>query len=699
MNRSWCPALLSGLALILPALPLLAGAGEDAKQSDGPHWAFQPVQRPPVPAIRDSGWARDDLDRFIQARLEAENLAPAPPADRRTLMRRLSFALTGLPPTPEDLAKHVNNESDPTLATYVDSLLASREFGDHWARHWLDHVRYRPFPGKLTFNDPYRLWVAKAFNEDLPYNDFLKMQIAGDLLPSSDPEEKVHLDGMVAVRPFSLKNRPPEQIDLLGRTFMGLSLACAECHDHKLEPLSRHDYYAIRGFFESSQVIKAPYLESKAEFTEYMAGLAHKQKNEQRMKKELKEFARVSQLMDLRDRIAAERKRIADPKEERNWEKREKNLANMLKDEEKRLAEIEKRNMKLDAAEALEYIKLNNENKEFTEKWKSVYQFDAFVDQSDPAKIVDSAPPKEGVKVKPGEAPPKDTPVPRRFPVILAGENQKPLGERTKQSGRLELAEWLCDPTHPITARLMVNRVWYYLIGEGIVPSLSNFGHSGQPPTHPLLLDHLATEFVAQNWSMKTLIRSIVLSATFQQSSQMELGADERDQRLKLYGLTRSRRLEAESVWRTLHLLEQDPESKERPRDPNHELVQEVGRLFDGANSNLILPRRSSSVSSLQALFFLNSPHVRQSTTKLAIRLHHLPDDAARIKEAHLRLYGREATAEDLAAGQDFIAGWEPEAPRQDDRLPKNGPPHETVAKWRAYLQAMLATNEFLFVD
>jgi hypothetical protein len=688
------------LIVVLLFSPTLR-AGEDVRvnQSAREHWAFHPVQRPTVPEVRNREWARGDIDRFIQARLESENLSPAPQADRHTLMRRLSFALTGLSPAPEDLASHLDDESDPTLGKYIDDLMGSEEFGVHWARHWLDHVRYRPFPGKLAINDPYRLWVMKAFNQDLPYNRFLKMQIAGDLLPGPDPEQKVHLDGMVAVRPFSLKNRPPEQIDLLGRTFMGLSLACAECHDHKLEPLSRDDYYALRGLFESSQVIKAPYLESKAQFAEYMTGLAHKQKNEQRMKNELKEFARVSQLMDLRERIANERKRIDDPKEERNREKLEKNLANMLKDEEKRVAEIEKRKIKLDAPEALEYINLNNENKEFTEKWKSVYQFDAFVDQSDPSKITDAAPPKEGVKVKPGEAPPRDSPVPRRFPVILAGESQKPLGERTKQSGRLELADWLGDPAHPITARLMVNRVWYYLMGEGIVPSLSNFGHSGQAPTHPLLLDHLAAEFVAENWSMKSLIRRIVLSATFQQTSKMELGADERDQRLGLYGLARSRRLEAESVWRTLHLLEYDPESKESRRDPNHEMVQEVSRLFDGAHSNLILPRRSASISSLQALFFLNSPHVRRSTTKLAVRLHRLPDDADRIQNSHLLLYGREATAEDLAAGQEFIAAWKPEAPREDDRLPKNGPPHEAVAKWRAYLQAMLATNEFLFVD
>ena len=693
--------LLSQLtALCLICFPAEMRGGGDGATGTGAddHWAFQPVRQPARPDVRNPDWARSDLDRFILARLEAEGLAPAPEAERAILMRRLSFALTGLPPTPEDLTQHLHDQDDPTLASYVDSLLASEAFGNHWARHWLDHVRYRPFPGKSASNDPYRLWVAEAFNEDMPYDQFLRMQIAGDLLPGPDPQRRVHLDGMVAVRPFSLKNRPIQQIDLLGRTFLGLSLACAECHDHKLEPLTRDDYYAIRGLFESSQVIKAPYLENKGEFSEFMAGLLHKERNEKRMKGELKEFARVAQLEDLRERLKKENEKLEDPKQERNRDKIARNIAKMREDEEKRLAEIKKRGIKLDAPEALEYVKLHGQNKAFDEKWKQVYQFDAFVDQADPSRIGDAAPPLEGVVVKPGEDPPRGPPIPRRFPTILAGPDQIPLGERTQQSGRLELAEWLSNPAHPITARLMANRLWYYLFGEGLVPSLSNFGQSGTPPTHPELLDHLASELVARNWSMKALIREIALSATFQQTSQWAGTSDERAQRVRLYGLARVKRLEAESIWRTLGWLEFDPGSNERRRDPNHELVEDVTRLFDGANSNLILPRRSSSISSLQALFFLNSEHVQTSAGRLAARLHRLPDDQARIGRAHLLLYGREATTEERQAGATFLAEWPVERLPDDKRRPKDIP-SEFLARWQAYLQALLATNEFLFVD
>ena len=457
------------------------------------HWSFEPVVRPEVPQVKDGDWPRGELDRFILARLEQKGLSPAPKADRRVLMRRISFALTGLPPTPEDLATHLPDDSDPQLEKYVDALMGSEAFGEHWARHWLDHVRYRPFPGKGLKNDPYRLWVSQSFNEDLPYDRFLKMQIAGDLLPGPKPGEEIHLDGMVAVRPFSLKNRHHQQLDLLGRTFLGLSLACARCHDHKHEPLNRDDYYALQGMFESSRVIKLPYLKDRKRFDEYVAGLARKEANEKRMKAELKDFGRVSQLMDLRRRLTSERKKLEDPKEEKNREKIRKNLEKLEKDEKKRLADIEKREIALDDPKALEYVRLKDDNKAFDDKWKEVFLFDAFVDQSDPGKIVDSAPPKLGVKVKPGDDPPRDPPVPRRFPVILKGEDQKPLGERTKQSGRLELAEWLTSPRHPITARLMVNRVWHYLLGEGLTPSLSNFGHSGRPPLIPCCSTSLVT--------------------------------------------------------------------------------------------------------------------------------------------------------------------------------------------------------------
>ena len=681
-------------ALALLCVGNLLQAAEYSK-----HWAFQPVKRPAVPEVKDASWPAGDIDRFILLRLEAKGLKPAPRADRRQLMRRLSFTLTGLPPSPEDLDKHLKAKGDSLLTKYVDALMASPEFGEHWARHWLDHVRYRPFKGKGLANDPYRLWVVRAFNVDMPYNLFLKMQIAGDLMPGANSKAEVDLDGLVAVRPFSLKNRHTQLLDLLGRTFMGLSLFCARCHDHKHERLSREDYFALQGIFESSRVMELPYLKDKKQFDEYTKGLAEKEANEKKLKAApLKEYGRVAQLMDLRRRLADERKKLDDPKEAKNREKLQKNIDKFEKDETKRLAEIKKRKLKLDAPEVKEYLRLQDAIRAFDQKWKKVSLFEAFVDQADPKLIADARPPKEGVKVKPGKDVPKDAPVPRRFPVVLAGTQQQPLGNRTKQSGRLELAEWLADAQNPITARLMVNRIWYYLLGEGLSPSLSNFGHSGQPPTHPALLDYLSDEFVQQGWSMKRLIRAIVLSATYQQTSTLTASRDEQDLRLGLFGVARVKRLEVESIWRTLNLLEHDPQSGERRREPPYDMVREMEDLFDGADRDLIVPRRSASISSLQALFFMNSEHVKWSTEKLAARLHRLPDDPARIRQVFRLLYGREASKADVARGEAFLKEWKIDASSLQKSRNKNAPPPEVLARWQAYLQALLATNEFMFI-
>lgn len=657
--------------------------------SDRQHWAFQPVIRPKLPDVSNSSWPSDDLDRFILARLEAAQLAPAAAASRATLLRRLSFDLTGLPPTPKDLA------SDVPIAGYVDKLLASEEFGEHWARHWLDNVRYRPNQGKSETDDPYRQWVARAFNEDMSYDRFLKMQIAGDLLPAQSPDE-VHLDGLIAVRPWSLKSRHEEQIDLLGRTFLGLSLFCARCHDHKLEPISRDDYYAMLGIFESSQVVKVPYLRERKTFDEYMAGLERTQANEQRMKKELKQFNALTALVDLRTRIEAERAKLDDAAQDKN--KVQANIEKLLADEQQRLAEIEKKKIDLDAPEAVEYMQLWRENNAFATRWKNVFQLDAFVDQSDASKIGDAAPPKAGVDTKPGEQPPTDPPIPRRFPTILAGLNQTPLGEATPQSGRLELAEWLADARHPITARLITNRIWYYLLGEGLTPDLSNFGRSGQSPSHPELLDYLSDELVKNNWSMKQLIRRIVLSSTYQQTASLDVSADELDQRLRLFGIARRKRLEVESIYRTLAWLEQDPHSSERRRDPPPDMVDEMRQLFDGANSSLIVPRRTSSVSPLQALFLMNSNHLRTSTERIAIQLLRLPDEPQRVRQAFLLLYGREATPDEIITGEKFLASWDARDSTPTKQQNKDIP-QEDLARWQAYLQALLLANEFMYVD
>ncbi len=686
-----------------PATEVATGAPKirqkfEIYDSDRKHWAFQPVVRPEIPKVADEKWAHDDVDRFILARLEKEKFAPGPQTPWPVLMRRLSFDLVGLPPTPEDLQKFsTRDRPDSKLITrYVDQLLASKEFGVHWARHWQDQVRYRPSQGKGERDDPYRNWLVDAFNRDLPYDQFLKLQIAGDLLPAPQPDE-IHLDGLIAVRPWSIKSRHEDQLDLLGRTFLGLSLMCSRCHDHKLEPISRNDYFAMRGIFESSQVVKVPVAREKAKFDEYRVGLLRTQANDERMKKELKQFAPLTTLLDLRDRIAAERRKQEEGKQ--NKDAVQKNLDKLLAEERNRLAEFKKKGIDIDSPDARKFLKIRNDNNDFTAKWKDAFQIDVLVDQADPKRIVDASPPTLGVEVKPGKPVPTDPPIPRRFPTILAGLKQTPLGEITKQSGRLELANWLADAKHPITARLITNRIWYYLLGEGLVPSLSNFGRSGESPSHPELLDFLADDFVRDGWSMKRLIRRIVLSSTYQQASATSASPDLAE-RLKLFGLARRKRLEVESIWRILSVLENDPQSKERRVEPAPDLMNEMRLLFDGANSELIVPQRSASVSPLQALFLMNSEHMRASTERFAAKLCRQPDEAQRIKQAYVLLYSREPSAQEIEAGRSFIAQWEPGPIAKVEGNRKNADiPPIVLAKWQAYVQVLLLSNEFMFVD
>lgn len=232
-----------------------------------------------------------------------------------------------------------------------------------------------------------------------------------------------------------------------------------------------------------------------------------------------------------------------------------------------------------------------------------------------------------------------------------------------------------------------------------MTPSVSNFGHSGQPPSHPELLDYLADEFVKNNWSMKQLIRNLVLSATFHQTSEMEIEEDERDQRIRLFALHRVKRLEVESILRTINHVEYGHLPEDKRRDPPHDMKGEMEDLFNGADNSLIVPRRMASVSSLQSLFFLNSNHIRMSTERKAVRLHNeKPDDPERIQQIYRLLYGRPASEEEVQNGQSFLAEWNPTIP-SNARIPKESPPGEILYKWQAYLQVLLASNEFLFID
>ncbi|MBO0700955.1 MAG: PSD1 domain-containing protein, partial [Zavarzinella sp.] len=400
---------------------------------DREFWSFRPVREPALPAVKDPGWVHTDIDRFVLAKLEEKGLKPVAPADKRTLIRRVTFDLVGLPPTPEEIDAFLADESPEAFAKVVDRLLASPQYGERWARHWLDVARYgedqahtfqaRKYPDGFRYRD----WVVKAFNSDLPYDQFVIDQIAGDLLDGPDRVGRLAATGFFALGPVyygrATADELDDRVDTLGRGFLGLTVACARCHDHKFDPIPTKDYYSLAGVFASTDykevVLTADGIDEKA-------------------------------VSDPTDKMARDKKK--DPR---------KPVIHSL----------------VEGAKPAD-LKVNL--------------------RGNPATLGDVAP--------------------RRFLAILAGDNPPRF---QKGSGRLELARAIASKDNPLTARVFVNRVWMHHFGRGIVGTPSNFGSLGERPTHPELLDYLASRFVASGWSVKQLHRDILLSSTYQQSSRI----------------------------------------------------------------------------------------------------------------------------------------------------------------------------------
>ena len=457
--------------------PAIRTAGDVIRPEDRRFWSFRPVADPPAPAVKDPGWCKQSLDRFILAKQEEKGLHPVGPADKRTLIRRATFDLIGLPPTPEEVDAFLADDAPDAFARVVDRLLASPHYGERWARHWLDVARYgedqaHTFQARLyPYGYRYRDWVIQAFNDDMPYDRFVTEQIAGDLLKTGDPTDRLPALGFFALGPHYYMDAGEvkaaeaaeldDRVDVLGRGFLGLTVACARCHDHKFDPITSQDYYALAGVFKSSRYVETP-----------LAPADVVEKFNQAQEKIKRQEAKVKEFLD------AEAKKLGEtPK---------KVEAKLPDDAKKELAAL----------------------------------------RADLDQLKKSAPPKPPVVHTladgPGENmhvylhgnPNNEGPVvPRRFLRILSDGDRKPF---TQGSGRLELAQAIASPKNPLTARVIVNRVWQWHFGVGIVPTPSNFGKLGQPPTHPELLDHLATRFMAEGWSIKKLHREIMLSATYQ---------------------------------------------------------------------------------------------------------------------------------------------------------------------------------------
>jgi cytochrome c553 len=631
-------------------------------------WSFQPVANPIPPAVKNRSWPHSPIDRFVLARLETNALHPASAAGRPALIRRATFDLTGLPPTPEEVESFLTDQAPGAFGRVVDRLLASPHYGEHWGRHWLDVVRYTDsFDARITTGPGkemdiseawrYRDWVVDALNRDLPYTRFLIDQIAGDLLPASLPSG-INAAGLTATGFLAIGNWgggdadkeklltdiADDQVDVVARTFMGLTLACARCHDHKFDPLSTADYYGLAGMFFSTHIL--PNVGPKTNGPP-MLRIPLASKTE----------------IDKRNRVLAQ------------------------------IAELDKQ---LKAAkEAAAQAKLRAELQTLRNHPSLGMAFvhgaqEGGVPGSPHAGVHDVRIHIRGSYARLGEL------VPRHFPTILAGERQPAI---KSGSGRLELARWLASPEHPLTARVMVNRIWQHHFGEGLVRTPSNFGKLGEPPTHPELLDYLAGEFVRGGWSLKQMHRTIMLSAAYQQSSEPPAETLRIDPDNRLWGRMNRRRLEAEAIRDNLLAVSGRLDRRLRGKasgdfaNPRRTLYHITirsdrsgfGPLFDMADSTAPAEKRAVSTVAPQALFFLNHPFVLEQTRALAGRTWAQPtrDEAERIDFVYRLLFSRPAAPEEIKIGEDFLAS-------------RKG---SVQTAWTEYLQILLCSNEFVFVD
>ncbi len=654
-------------------------------------WSFKPVAAPKPPDVQAKAWPKTDLDRFVLAKVEAAGLKPAVDAEKRALLRRATFDLIGLPPTPEEVDAFVNDTSANAFAKVVDRLLESPRHGERWGRHWLDVVRYADTAGDNSdFPIPqmyrYRDWVIAAINRDLPYDQFIREQLAGDLLPAkSDQErhEKIIATGYIAnARRFGSRVDDYPQhltiedtIDNVGRAFLGLSVSCARCHDHKFDPIPTTDYYGMYGVFQSTRY-PWPGIE-----------LDQKQKD----------------LVPLvSDEIAGAATK-AHQEEKNRLDQEVKRLEGAVKEsagDEKKLREKE-----LEAA------------KKAVDKHRSTpLPFEQAYAVLDAKKIEDATVQFKGDPAKPGER------VRRRFLTALHGDK---VAVDDKSSGRAQLADWLASKENPLTARVMANRIWLHHFGKGIVPTPNDFGKQGKAATNPELLDYLASRFVESGWSMKAMHRLIMNSRTYQLSSARSEEALAKDPANELLSSFPRRRLDAEAVRDTLlalggnldlaeagpHPFPPQTEWKftqhnpfkavyETPKRTVYLMTQRIQRhpfmaIFDGPDPAASTAQRTSSSTPLQALFLLNDKLVHEQSKHFAERvLKEGADDAERSRRAYLLALARPATKAELASGSLFLTAVRAKLIEKQtalDQLDREA--------WQAYARVLFRLNEFVYVD
>lgn len=629
-------------------------------------WSLQPVHMPAVPSVRGAARVVNPIDAFVLAKLEAKGLTLAPPADRRTLIRRVTYDLTGLPPTAAEVDAFIADKSPTAYGKVVDRLLASPRYGERWARLWLDVARYADTKG-YVFNEDrnyynaytYRDWVIDAFNRDLPYDKFIVDQLAADRLPevaNGDDKKPLAALGFLTVGRRFLNSVPDiidDRIDVTMRGFEGFTVECARCHDHKFDPIPTQDYYSLYAIFNSSQ--------------EQTAAISEKA-----IRDPWAVYSERSKAIEdqTREAVQAQMKRLRLMRQDPEQAKRLSNdvtatLQALRVDE---VPEGDRLKKLMPAFEPAERDTIEQLEGQLAEIRKNAPPMPEFA-----MAMEDKAHPSDGVVFKRGNPGTPGEAAPRRFLAALCGS-----GERehwTADSGRLELAKSIASPTNPLTARVFVNRVWMHHFGAGIVRTASDFGHQGEPPTHPELLDYLASTFVTQGWSIKKLQRLIVTSATYRQSattSPAAFAADPDDrllsrmprQRLDLEEMRDSLlqvagKLDVSSIGGKSIDLWSKPFTVRRSVYGfiERQNLPGIFKTFDFATPDATSPRRFETTVPQQALFFMNSPMSIERAQEVVSRpeIKSAESDPQRIRRLYRLLYQRLPDANELALGVGYL--------------------------------------------
>ena len=569
-------------------------------------WAFQSPTKAELPQINQAAWPSRRIDHFVLAKLEAKKLSPSPAATKHTLARRLYLDLTGLPPTPEKMRAFLGDETDGAYEMLVEKLMQRTAYGERLASMWLNKARYaedqaHQVGDNTAFFYPnafkYRKWVIDAFNNDLPYDDFIRKQLAADLEKDKSVTDLPALGFIGLGHKFYNRNRLTvkaeewsEQVDTLTRAFLGLTVACAQCHDHKYDPVTQKDYYALAGVFASTDLVD-----------------------------------RMEDGSEIKKDSEAHKKRIG--------------TIHIVRDTKPKDLHV--------------FLRGNTETK--------------------------------GDLVK------------RRFLKVLAQNEPKSF---TQGSGRLELAEAIADPNNPLTARVIVNRVWSIFFGRGLVATPSNFGQLGSLPSHSELLDDLAVRFMENNWSIKWLVRELVLSSTYQQNSQ-KISRNELIDPTNIYLWRMNRRRLSVEQWRdsilaaSNNLDRRGGESLELTDAKNvrrtiygrvsRKKLSDILIQFDYPDANVHSAKRSDTTTAIQKLFIINSSFMVEQAKGLAKRItgDSSATDLTHIQSTYALLYNRQPTREETDLGLAFL------------RLPAEG----KLTRWEQYSHALLAANEMMFVD